>query len=639
MFVTLRACTVLLLGGTLTASLAAFAPSSPMGGILAGICALVLVVAATHVLAWVSRIPQDVADRLTILAVSVGTIAAIAWILAFDSQQGSDFGVYFSCGAQIKATLAQNIENCQSKYIDLGDVYWRRSLFYTVAVGYFVGPGYTYIEFLNVALHGSAIALAAWVVRQRNGSAAALVTVLLMTFFHERIYMLTLAAPDNLAMLGTVLALLAIALTQEGRVSFWAAGLLGLCIVVLDYSRSTGLFVTIAAILATLVLVERARRSLSNVVNVVVGIAVAVLLASALERLAASPGKSGGLLMALSALNLASLQDFTVNFPWFSYFWPAIPPTERFTVGVTKFWQELAANGWLYPSYAFAKAQQFSAGFGYTFFATGDFTSNLDTVKTVEHSSAPITNPLNSSLLRAGLLPLLVFSTAGAWRARSGPLAVAAMAFSIALIGILLLLTEAQPRYIIVALPALVILAGQGAVTQARGETNVRQHVLGFAVVSAGLAVGGLALAAAKATAPLPLAQAIGHSASPCSGAKIEAQRQQVTLSVPETATCASITFKAPAARAISFFLTDGVYPFRSAPLTPNGAQFELKARSGDRLQGTLDRQHVIWRTLAVDPAGGDEIEFLVRRPEGTSGEIQLTIAYAMSAARDASPR
>lgn len=638
MFVTLRACTVLLLGGTLTASLAAFAPSSPMRGILAGICAPALVAAAIHVLAWISRKPSEVADRLTILAVAVGTIAAIAWSLAFDSQQGSDFGVYLRCGAQIKATLVQNLEYCQSKYIDLGDLYWRRSLFYTVTIGYFVGSGYSYIEFLNVALHVSAIALAAWVVRQRSGSAAALVTVLLMTFFHERIYMLTLATPDNLAMLATVLAILAIALTQEGRVSFWVAGLLGLCIVVLDYSRSTGLFVTIAAVLATLVLARCGRRSLSNVVNVVAGIAVAVLLASTLERLVASPGKGGGLLMALSALNLASLQDFTVNFPWFAYFWPAIPPAERFTVGVTKLWQELAANGWLYPTYAFAKAQQFSAGFGYTFFATGDFTSNLDTVKTVEHSSAPIMNPLNYSLLRAGVLPLLVFSTAGAWRARSGTLTVAAMAFAVALIGVLLLLTEAQPRYIIVAFPALAILAGQGAATQARGETNIRQHALGFALVSVGLAVGGLALAVAKATAPLPLARPIGHSASPCSSAQIEAQRQQVTLSLPETAMCASIRFTAPAARAIGFFLTDGVYPFRSAPLPPNGAQFELKARSGDRIQGTLDQQHVIWRTLAVDPAGGDEIEFLVRRPEGASGEIKLTIAYVMPAIREVAP-
>lgn len=638
MFVTLRACAVLLLGGVSVASLSAFAPGSSMGGILAGICALALVAAAVHVLAWISRMPPKVADSATILIVAAGSVAAIAWSLAFDSQQGSDFGVYFRCGAELKSTVTQNIEQCQSKYIDLGDLYWRRALFYTVPFGRLISSDYTYLELLNAVLHGSAIALAAWVVRQRAGAAAALVVALLMTFFHERIYMLTLATPDNLAMLGTVVALIAIALAQEGRVSFWAAGLLGLCIVVLEYSRSTGLFVTIAAVLAVLVLAGSARRPLSNVVNVVAGIAVAVLLASALERLVASPAKGGGLLMALSALNLASLQDFTVNFPWFAYFWPEIPPGERFVVGVTKLWQEFAANGWLYPGYAFAKAQQFSAGFGYTFFATADFTSNMDTVKTVEHSSAPIMNPLNYTLLRAGLLPLLVFSTAGAWRARSEPLAVAAMAFAVALIGVLLLLTEAQPRYIIVALPALAILAGQGAATHTPGATAVRQHGLGFALVSAGLVVGGLVLAAAKATAPLPLAQAIVQSTGHCPGAKVETQPQQVTLSVPEKATCASITFMAPAAPAIGFFLTDGVYPFRSAPRPPNSAQFEIKARSGDRVEGALNQQHVIWRTLAVDPAGGDEIEFLVRRPEGASGEIKLTIAYVMPAARDAQP-
>ena len=208
------------------------------------------------------------------------------------------------------------------------------------------------------------------------------------------------------------------------------------------------------------------------------------------------------------------------------------------------------------------------------------------------------------------------------------------MGFSVAVIGILLLLTEAEPRYIIVALPALAILAGQVAAVDVRPAAGFRGHVLGFAVVSVGLAVGGVAIAAAKATASLPLAQPTDRTATDCPGAKVEVLRQRVTLSIPETSTCASVTFGAPAARAIGLFLTDGVYPFRGAPRPPNGARFELKARSGDRVEGALDQQHVVWRRLAVDPAGGDDIEVLVRRPEGASGDITLTIAYVMPMAR-----
>jgi hypothetical protein len=565
---------------------------------------------------------------LVALALILGTVASIGWSVAFDSQQGSDFGVYFRCGIYLQETLAENLKNCQSQYISIGDLYWRRSLFYTVPFGLIFQENYSLFKIYNVLLNTTAIAVVAWAVRKWAGPAAALVAVVLITLMHERVYMLTVATPDNLAILVTALALTALAFTQQSRISLLAACSLGISIVLLDYSRTTGLFVSLTAVLTSLALYAKGRSI--AVVNVVVALAAANLIGILITPVIAGRAADGGFLMALSALNLASTQDFHTNFPWFEYFWPAIPLAERSQVGLVRLWQELASNGTLYPLYAFQKAQQISAGYGYTWFATSDFSDSMDTFITATTPTVPAVSPPRDWILRSALLPLLAFACAGAWRARPTPLAVAALTFVVVVSGILLLLSEAQPRYIIVLLPALAVLAGQAAAAPVQEMAGLRGHAKGLLIVAGALVLGGLGVLAARATAPLPLANAAGQVTAECSGARVESDGQRLVLHLPGAVACARATFKAPATPAVGMFLTDGVYPYRAQPRPANGIHIELKAKSGATMQEQLDRSHVIWRTLPVNPTGGDEIEVLARRPDGVVGDIKIIVAHVM---------
>ena len=88
---------------------------------------------------------------LVLLAVIAA--ASFGWAAAFSSVQASDFGVYWRCGVDDAASLANLMEACRSKYISMERLYGERTLLYTMPFGALFGANYPLFKLYNAALH------------------------------------------------------------------------------------------------------------------------------------------------------------------------------------------------------------------------------------------------------------------------------------------------------------------------------------------------------------------------------------------------------------------------------------------------------------------------------------------------------
>jgi hypothetical protein len=612
---------------------AALITLSPLGnGLLAIIGAVGSIAGATWFGGAMQRKQREQAAALTVWVLTAAAVATLTWAAVFGSQQGSDFGVYFRCGLDAKPALVERIERCSSQYITYGDIYWHRSLLYTVPIAWLSNGSYTALKFANATFQILGILIVVFAVKRRMGAPAALVAAVVFAAMHERYFMLTLATTDNLAFLASGVGILAMAaLWTEKRPQLWAC-LLGLCIIIVQFSRSTGILFGLSMLLFYIAVLRERAEIRAVGITALVWVGTVLAMGAVLAPLQGARGLDGDFLKRLSALDLATTQSFTANFAWFSHFWPSMPEGERSRIAISKVLQELAAHGSLYPAYVFTKAKALFSGFGYTWFAAADLSGNADTFLTVTAATVPKLPLAQSWIACLAQLPMLALAAVGAFRARAEPLPLAALCFLVVGMAAMLFIGESQPRYLIIFAPAIAILCAEAVqpLSRARILGQLAELRAGALTVAVATMIAASVIATTALTVPLPLRSAVPVPSPDCPLATTTTDGLRLSIAMPAGASCARAAFVAPVGNSLSFFVSSGVYQYRNEPFEPSGLVYRVSAEGGASIEGSLDQTNVVWRTLRL-AASRERIEVTFQRPAGSKKEISPSLSVAIA--------
>lgn len=522
-----------------------------------------------------ARLTDDTWGRAGAVAVGALGLFGLAWALAFDSMQTSDFGVYWRCGTGSAPSLAAWLEACQSKYMAPTPLFWLRSLLYTTPFGAVAGASPRALDAYNALLHAASLALLFAVARRPLGAPAATVAVVAWGVFPERLFAITLATSDNLAAL-LVVVVLALAARDEGHPGLRALAL-GLSLAALEVLRNTGLLFSAGVVLAALASPAqgRARRA-----GVAVGAAaLGLLLTKGLVFALPGSWHSVGAVRAFSALDLTSLQTFDVALRWYDHVLPAVPEAVRTRFALDTLVTELGGHGGLYPAYLLAKSKFMFTGGGYAGWAALALPSNPDTALTVAAPSVP---RVPGAVLAALLAFVVALAGVGAVRARRRGLLRGSLAVTATFFAAVLLFLEAQPRYLFVVGPALVLLAA--------GNFAREDAPRDFAVARGSLVLAAAALLFAAWTGwvsrrPAPLAAARAVAEPACGGAAVvRAGLQRLRVELPVGVTCATV--RVPLGREASrvrLVVTQASFPFPFEPRVDPGLDWVLSMPAATR--------------------------------------------------------
>jgi hypothetical protein len=541
-----------MLGTVVLATLVLALAVLPFPGLLGAALGLAAAVLGPRV---ARRVSEPTWHRAGTFAAVGFSLAGVAWALATDSMQPSDFGVYWRCGTTPTSSLSAQLDLCQSHYLAATPLYWLRSLLYTTPFGALVGPRPQALDLFNALLHAAALGLLLVLARRALGPAAATVAVVAWGLFPERLFAITLATPDNLAALA-VLAVLAFA-SSEGRAAPRLL-LLGLALAALELLRNAGPIYAAAVLLAALASAPGQARRLAGAVA---SVALGLLLVRGL--VAALPGtwESVGVLRALSAVDLSSRQTFDVALRWFDHVLPAVPADVRTRFALRALATELAGHGTLYPGYLLAKAQLMFSGTGYAGWAALALPDNPDTALTVAQPTVPAVSPA----LLGGLLGfVLAMALVGAARLRRAPLLVVSLAVVATFFAAVLLFSEAQPRYLFVIGPPLALLC---AAPFAKDEPLRDLSAWRGALVLLALALLFAAWARVEARQPSPLEAARADVDASCGGAPVlKGSLQRLAVELPAGVTCATVHVPLERAAHVRLVMTQASFPFPFEP-------------------------------------------------------------------------
>ena len=585
-----------------------------------------------------------------VAVLAAAALAGFAWAIRFDSLQVSDFGVYFRCGAESRSPFAQWLAACQSHYLRANTLYWLRSLLYAAPFGYLFGGDYAALKLYNASWHAVTLGALYWGLKRAWGAMAALAGVLALVSYPEWWFTLTLATPDNAALACIVLFALALArLATSERPLAWSA-VAAAALIAAQQLRTVGAVLLLALAGWTLWAMARDAARAARVLRsglLVAGIYVAAEFI--LQRAAAFPGAEPvTLLRALSALQIDSAQDFTVNYAWYEHFWPAIARDWQARVAAARLWAELVTGLPAYPSYLLRKAAVFFSGAGYQVFATAGFDGNLDTVRNVGIGTVP------SSAAQRPWLALVVavqVCTAG-WVLLTRPLDPLSAAAAFVLAAFLLVvvgLGEAQPRYSVLVAPSIAVLVASAmrpAGVRLRAGRGFPQRLalaaaapaaIGLAILLALYLAGAVASHLLVGSLPHPFDSAVQQNAPSSDGggcdaqpARLERDRRRLRVSLPPGASCVRVRIEVPPdARFATFFVAQPrmPFPFEGRSVSPYRYRI-LDGAGAQRDAGSLGPDAVRWLRVPVGRSLGD----------GASNALVIEIARDAGLPDDGSP-
>jgi hypothetical protein len=345
-----------------------------------------------------------------LLALSV--LMTFSWAFWFDSAQYSDFGIYFRCGSNHGTAMAEWVSRCQSGYLRNNLIFWSRSFPYTTLLFTLVGESYLWLKLFNAMLQ-SACLLALYGLATKVGPPQfAFWALALYVINPERVFSLTLATPDHVALLALV-GLLALFQTKPlGAARLWHAAATGMLVWLLDVSRSLGP-VALIAMMAWVAfgattpgcLAPRLKTTASAMIAYGAIGAIWHTHLNASGVLPVVPTNSGGLLRHLSGLDFRGEQLYNSNYAWVEHAWQAIPTEYRVPIALRKIWTELSLGLWEWPAYFVRKADIFFAGDGYYGFSSYNHVPpGLDSEMTVAQSTIRHSNR-SGNASTAGRIP------------------------------------------------------------------------------------------------------------------------------------------------------------------------------------------------------------------------------------------
>lgn len=567
------------------------------------------------------------------IAILIGLSAAtLIWSLLYNSMQGSDFGIYFRCGAQL---LQPN--ECQSKYIDLGNVYIDRSRYYTAPIGVLFGENYLALKIYNALLHILSFFLLWLIVRKHLGRQAALLAVLLYGLNPERWYAVTLATPDNLAQL-LLISSLGLMPTLLERRWLLRAILLGLCVHIADQLRSVGPFLILTVMIFAFVAPGPMRKG--QRLAAVVTTFLTFSLTSAAVSLSNQLPAPDLLWPSITALDVFYPKN-SPNFSWAAHLWKAVPADQRLEIGWIKLVFELAQGPICLIQLVLAKASVLFSGSGYSLFASADLSSNLDTIPGTVSTVPALTAPV---IGRGATLFAVTLAVQAAVRFIPLPFPLAAMAFFVTFTAYCLSIGETQPRYLLLALPAIAVL-GSTMWSSVHSESSTFQPrstimplLRGSAIVGGALfLLCGLAAAIfvlTPYTIALPSQEAlrsIGDLKCNTTNSLVAKTPYSRRFAMVPTEQCVTVRLKMPAGTETAhFFVTRDqfLYPRFSSPLPP----FRFTVSVDEQplsIEGSIDKASARFVYLPLmNKDQPTEVTITVLRPEGIVGRIGFEIAY-----------
>jgi hypothetical protein len=567
--------------------------------------------------------------RLGVATLLVFIATSFAWAIAFDSMQGSDFGVYYRCGIEKHASLEARLASCQSKFLLPSTIYWRRSLFYTIPFGALFGDNYFALKLYNAGLHAIALAGMLYGMRRWAHPAIAFAALVLFAIHPENWYALTLAAPDHVAVLVVMAFLLVLPKLDSTRWLLSAIVLAGLMFVA-EQVRTIGLLlstsVVIFALTAEAGLWTRLRRA---ALVVMIYIVCSTMLREFLPRY---PDLTVSPLQILSTLDFSGTQSWASSYLWGQLVWPTIPEEHHFTISLNRFALEFANNFALFPKYLYAKLAILFSGNGYFNFASRDLTDNIDTVFTVARSTPPSAAWL-IMVLPGILLVILLAAISGALRGTGDMLTRAAMSWFATFVVFVIALGESQSRYSALISPATAIIGANAIRARPQGRPIFRGALVAL-ILSLGAMVLlfaiGLGIATLlRATMPQPLAAAsltaISRSGSAtCDPSRVLLQRthQQARLTFLPEAHCAIMLIPVPPTwRSIGIVVTrdDLGYLYQTIPPSPFRYAFGAGAESAGT--ATLDRKIAAWHQIDLAP-NQSALELLIEKDGNSAGSF-----------------
>ncbi|MBX7117300.1 MAG: glycosyltransferase family 39 protein, partial [Myxococcaceae bacterium] len=393
-------------------------------------------------------------NRIGLGMLGVFALLGLAWVTLFSSMQGSDFGVYYRCGAADAASWADRINACQSIYLEPSLVFWARSLLYTVPWGFWPGASVKGLTVVNALLQAATLGVLFLLVRRQLGAAAAVVALCLYGVFPERVWSLTVITPDHVTSLLLLTLLYLFVRVEEplepGR-RVLGLGLLGAVLFAIDLTRNVGVLL-LAAVVLCFLLAPRSQDRRRAMAQTGVVMAVFFGLGAVLQALVPVSLQNLQLLRLASSLNLLASQRWGDMYVWNQYLWPAIPGDERTSFALRRLIDEVHLHFSNYPAYLFSKARALVGADGYLFFATSDLSANPDTLLAVPRSTVPLIHP---GLAHGASAMLLGASLVGVLRAPRQSAALVSVMSSAVVMAVILGVGEVQARYLLIVVPCL----------------------------------------------------------------------------------------------------------------------------------------------------------------------------------------
>lgn len=453
-----------------------------------------LMLATLGTVAWLSRWAASAGSLLAVFA------AALAgWTYWYSSHQLSDFGVYYRCGTdyvQQWHSAKGWTEACSGAYLPGFSSYWRRSLLYSLPIGWLTGGGsYVAFKVANALAHLLAVLLLYRGVTGVLGRRAGLLAASALAVYPEFWFATSLATSDNFAVpvLVALLLLLARLDNAQTRQPWTIAGVAAL-VLALDMLRSIGPILIVALLFAALC-APRAGRGRLLAATVVS--AAAVYAAGALPALfGISVVQTNGVLAAIIGNGLAGPRSWVEAYTWHQYVLPLLSQDERSYLMTGLVAQDML-SAWTAPSYWLDKLRILFAGDGYYGYSTAISSGGNpdDFVLPGLGASLLAYSPFWAAAMRGAVALLCLTAGVGALRMARYPLARASISLATALVLYILLIGEVQPRYSVLVAPALAVAAAGVLVPAQTVARTLGLHALGSSVACLAAVLLGLAVA------------------------------------------------------------------------------------------------------------------------------------------------
>ncbi|SAI67140.1 Uncharacterised protein [Bordetella ansorpii] len=449
--------------------------------------------------AWLSRWPA--ADRIlfALFAVALG-----GWTFYYSSHQVSDFGVYFRCGSDYVrdwTSLQDWTRQCTGEYLPGFATYWRRSLLYSLPIGWVSGGGsYLAFKIANALAHLIAVALLYRGVRQALGRRAGVLAAAALALYPEFWFSTSLVVSDNFAVTALVCLGLAVASLQREDSGRYGAIIAVACLVLaLDLLRSVGPILVVAMLFITLG-AERASRA--KLLAASLGTALAVYAGGSLPAwFGLTTLQTNGVLASIVGNGLTGPRGWFETYTWHQYVLPLVPVLERGSLMAGVIAQDLLSVH-AAPLFWLDKLRVLFGGDGYYMFSTALPTGgNPDDVPMAWLKAPMLTYvPFWSGAMRGMVAFFFLAAGTGALRLVRHPLGRASVAIAVAFMLYIVLLGEVQPRYSVLIAPALCVAAAGWAVPRDRASRRMELIGATSLVAAIGIALLGLGTAWAAAT-------------------------------------------------------------------------------------------------------------------------------------------